>query len=96
MTDSDDKGSGPKAGGNAPKDSDATPAVADADDSDRIEYGDQSAHLAFQQQLADLLDQADITEEQRQQFLIAASCPCCGAGGLSFSLKLKTDSTPKF
>ena len=50
----------------------------------------------FQQQLADLLDQADITEEQRQQFLIAASCPCCGAGGLSLSLSLKPDSTPRF
>ena len=55
-----------------------------------------SAHLAFQQQLAELLDQADITEEQLQQFLIAASCPCCGAGGLSISLKLKSSSTPGF
>ncbi len=64
--------------------------------SGRISYGDQSAHLAFQQQLADLLAQADITEEQRQQFLIAASCPCCGAGGLSLSLALKPDATPRF
>lgn len=64
--------------------------------SDRIQYGDQSSHLAFQKQLAELLSQADITEEQRQQFLIAATCPCCGAGGLSLSLKLKTDTTPGF
>ena len=69
---------------------------ADPFGSDRILYGEQSAHLAFQQQLADLLDQADITDEQRQEFLIAATCPCCGAGGLSLSLKLKTDSTPGF
>ena len=48
-----------------------------------------SAHLAFQREIADLLADADITEEQRQQFLIAASCPCCGAGGLSLSLSLK-------
>ena len=68
----------------------------DVVDSDRIQYGDMSAHLAFQQQLADLLAQADITEEERQQFLIAASCPCCGAGGLSISLKLKSSSTPGF
>ncbi|MDA0239450.1 MAG: hypothetical protein O3A84_05415 [Proteobacteria bacterium] len=64
--------------------------------SNRFQYGDQSAHLAFQRQLTELLSQADITEEQRQQFLIAATCPCCGAGGLSLSLKLKTDTTPGF
>lgn len=64
--------------------------------SDRIQYSDESAHLAFQRQLTELLSQADISEEQRQQFLIAATCPCCGAGGLSLSLKLKTDTTPGF
>ena len=63
---------------------------------DRIQYGDQAAHLAFQNQLAELLGRADITEEQRQQFLIAATCPCCGAGGLSLSLKLKTEEPPRF
>ena len=46
-------------------------------------------HLAFRRRLAEVLDQADLTEEQRQRFLIAASCPCCGAGGLSLSLPLK-------
>ena len=76
---------------------DDTPRPADARPaSDRIQYGEQSAHLAFQQQLTALLEQADITEEQRQQFLIAATCPCCGAGGLSLSLKLKPDTTPGF
>ena len=75
---------------------DATPDAVDPADSGRTQYSDLSAHLAFQQQLAELLDQADITEEERQQFLIAASCPCCGAGGLSISLKLKSGSTPTF
>ncbi len=39
---------------------------------------------------------ADITEDQRQQFLIAASCPCCGAGGLSLSLSLKPGAAVHF
>ena len=72
---------------------DTAPSVAGQAGDDQIQYSDLSAHLAFQQQLVELLDQADITEEERQQFLIAASCPCCGAGGLSLSLKLKSDST---
>jgi len=64
--------------------------------SDRVFYGDQSAHLAFQQQLAEMLSRADISEEERQQILIAATCPCCGAGGLSLSLNIKKDETPQF
>lgn len=74
----------------------ATPEPAEDGFSGRLQIGDQSAHLAFQQQLAELLEQADITEEQRQAFLIAATCPCCGAGGLSLSLSLKPDATPRF
>ena len=53
-------------------------------------------HIAFRRQLAEILDRVDLTEEQRQQFLIAASCPCCGAGGLSFSLPLKPGAAPDF
>ncbi len=63
---------------------------------DRLTFGDVSGHLAFQREIAAMLADADITEEQRQQFLIAASCPCCGAGGLSLSLSLKPGSTPGF
>ena len=73
-----------------PTDKDAKPIP------DRVVFGDQSAHFAFQQQLAEMLSSADITEEQRQQILIAATCPCCGAGSLSLSLNLKTDDTPQF
>ena len=64
--------------------------------SDRVFIGDQSAHLAFQKQLAEMLSRADVTEEQRQQILIAATCPCCGAGGLSLSINIKKDETPQF
>lgn len=56
----------------------------------------ESAHRAFQRQIAELLADADITEEQRQQVLIALNCPCCGGGGLSVSFKVKTDPTPSF
>jgi hypothetical protein len=36
-----------------------------------------------------MLDRTDLDEEQKQSVLIAASCPCCGAGGMSFTAKLK-------
>ena len=79
------------------KDRGDPPATDDADPVDgRVQYGDQAAHLAFQQQIAEMLARADITEEQRQQILIAATCPCCGAGGLSISLKIKPGGTPGF
>ena len=48
-----------------------------------------SLHELFQQQARDMLDRADLDEEQKQSILIAMSCPCCGAGGLSFTAKLK-------
>ncbi|MDE0049685.1 MAG: hypothetical protein OXO52_07860 [Rhodospirillales bacterium] len=71
----------------------ATPGT---DAAEPISFGEVSAHIAFQREIAAMLADADITEEQRQQFLIAASCPCCGAGGLSLSLSLKPGATPKF
>ena len=72
------------------------PAVSDADD--RISFGDFSLHSAFQQEISAMLDKADLSEDERQQLLIAMSCPCCGAGGLSLTIKLKggSDSTPSF
>jgi hypothetical protein len=36
-----------------------------------------------------MLDRADLSEEQKQSLLIGMSCPCCGAGGFSFTAKLK-------
>ena len=71
-------------------------SVSDADD--RISFGDFSLHAAFQQEISAMLEQADLSEDERQQLLIAMSCPCCGAGGLSMTVKLKggPDSTPSF
>ena len=75
---------------NAPKD---LPSV-----DERISFGNDAAHLTFQRQIADLLDQADLTENERQEILIAMNCPCCGSGGLSLSIKIKnaTDTGPSF
>ena len=36
-----------------------------------------------------MLDRAEMSEEQKQSILVAMSCPCCGAGGMSFTAKLK-------
>jgi hypothetical protein len=73
-----------------------TPATSDADD--RISFGDFTLHNAFQQEISAMLDAADISEEEKQQLLIAMNCPCCGAGGMSLTIKLKggPGSTPSF
>ena len=65
---------------------------------ERISFGNDAAHQIFQHQIADLLDQADLTENERSEILIAINCPCCGAGGLSLSIKIKgvTDTGPSF
>lgn len=56
---------------------------------DQLQFSDLSIHDAFGQQIAEMLDRAELTEEQKQQILVALQCPCCGSGGLSISVKLK-------
>ena len=56
---------------------------------DQISFSNLSLHELFERQTLDLLERADIDEEQRQSILIAMSCPCCGAGGMSYTVKLK-------
>jgi hypothetical protein len=55
----------------------------------QIEFSTASLHELFQQQVRTMLDRSDLDEEQKQGVLVAASCPCCGAGGLSFTVKLR-------
>lgn len=55
----------------------------------RIAASDLTLHQLFQQQTVAMLDRADLSEEQKQSILIGMSCPCCGAGGFSFTAKLK-------
>ena len=56
---------------------------------DQILVSNLSLHELFQQQTRQMLDRADLSEEQKQSILVAMSCPCCGAGGMSFTAKLK-------
>ena len=58
-------------------------------DDERILVSDLNLHDLFAQQTTAMLDRADLTEEQKQSILIGMSCPCCGAGGFSFTAKLK-------
>ena len=63
------------------------PAAPAADD--QILAGNLTLHELFQRQTAAMLERADLSDEQKQSILIAMSCPCCGAGGMSFTAKLK-------
>jgi hypothetical protein len=63
--------------------------MTDQPDDFDLSFSDQPLHSVFEQQIREMLDRADITEEQRQQILVALQCPCCGSGGLSLSVKLK-------
>jgi hypothetical protein len=61
------------------------PSTAEA----QIATSNLSLHELFQQQAREMLDRTDLDEEQKQNILVAMSCPCCGAGGMSFTAKLK-------
>jgi hypothetical protein len=69
----------------------AAPPVEDAAlaPDDRIIASNLTLHELFQRQTGAMLDRADLDDEQKQSILIAMSCPCCGAGGMSFTAKLK-------
>ncbi len=56
---------------------------------DRIIASTLTLHELFAQQTTQMLERADLSEEQKQSLLIGISCPCCGAGGFSFTAKLK-------
>jgi hypothetical protein len=68
-----------------PPDATAT-ATADASP---VGVSNLSLHELFEQQAQNMFERADLDEEQRQSILVALACPCCGAGGMSFSVKLK-------
>jgi hypothetical protein len=70
------------------RDLDYVTAMSDTSD-DGLSFSNEPLHTVFDQQIREMLDRADITEEQKQQILVALQCPCCGSGGLSLSVKLK-------
>jgi hypothetical protein len=62
---------------------------APASDDTQARTGGLSLHDLFAQQTRTMLDRTDLDEEQKQSILVAMSCPCCGAGAMSFTTKLK-------
>jgi hypothetical protein len=64
-------------------------ATEDQTSEDQIAYSALSLHDLFEQHTRQMLDRADLDEEQKQNILIAMSCPCCGAGAMSYTVKLK-------
>jgi len=56
---------------------------------DQVIVSSLSLHELFQQQTRQILDRSDLEEEQKQHILVAMSCPCCGAGAMSFTAKLR-------
>jgi hypothetical protein len=64
-------------------------ALPKTEEDNPIKYGAASLHDLFQQQVRAMLDRTDLDEEAKQSALLAASCPCCGAGSFSFTAKLK-------
>ncbi len=54
----------------------------------RVFTGDQALHELFREQAAAVLADTDIGEEEKQSILLAMTCPCCGAGSMSFSVKM--------
>ena len=65
------------------------PADGGSSPDEQISYSSLSLHDLFEQQTRQMLDRADLDEEQKQNILIAMSCPCCGAGAMSYTVKLK-------
>ena len=56
---------------------------------EQIVASNLTLHELFQRHAAAMVERADLSDEQKQSILIAMSCPCCGAGAMSFTAKLK-------
>jgi hypothetical protein len=49
---------------------------------------DLNVHQSMRAQMLRILEDSDMTEEQKQQVLVAMSCPCCGGSGMSLTIPL--------
>ena len=67
----------------------AAPAGSNPAPDDPISYSALPLHQLFEQQTRAMLDRSDLDEEQKQHILVAMNCPCCGAGAMSYTAKLK-------
>ena len=78
-----------RAGKHAVAAADALPTNPEAAPDEQISYSALPLHDLFERQTREMLDRSDLDEEQKQSILVAMSCPCCGAGGMSYTVKLK-------
>jgi hypothetical protein len=81
--------------------SDAPPSplareVTDTEIDDTIAWAMESAdksnaalHEMFNTHIREVMDDAGLTEEEKQTVLVALACPCCGSGTASFTYKLR-------
>ena len=46
-------------------------------------------HTQIRQQVAELLEDTELSGEERNQILDSIACPCCGGTGASFTLSIK-------
>jgi hypothetical protein len=66
------------------------PAVPEPLAEGQVVFGDSLAlHDLFQQQAMAMLDRSDLSEEAKQEILVAMACPCCGSGAMSYTVPLK-------
>jgi hypothetical protein len=55
-----------------------------------------SDHIELRDQVAELLADVDMSEEDRQKVLASLSCTCCGSSGLSLAFEIKPAEKTKF
>lgn len=49
---------------------------------------DSAVHEEIRAQVMQVMEDANLSEEQKQQILVALNCPCCGGGGIGLSIPL--------
>ena len=55
-----------------------------------------SGHIDLRDQVAELLADVEMSEEDRQKVLASLSCTCCGSSGLSLAFEIKPAEKAKF
>jgi hypothetical protein len=68
---------------------DLAPFIVQEISESQVFTGNQSLHELFQQQVRQTLDQSDLDEDAKQAILVAMNCPCCGVGGMNYTVPLK-------
>jgi hypothetical protein len=63
--------------------------MSEQDSPIQVFTSDESMHDVMRKQVAEMLENSDLTDEEKQQILVSMSCPCCGSGGVSLSIKLR-------